>query len=235
MAATEPTTETGLFDGDVHIDAPPEVVFAYLIDPELFVRWGGIQGRARPATGGIYRTEIIPGTTARWRVRRGRPAPAAVVYTFGWEGDDQVIKPGSSRVEIDLEPDGGGTRLRLRHSGLPEDAVGDHRTGWEHYVGRLVVVAAGGDPGRDPWLDAPPGAWSSRALPPKRNHDARDTRGKGQHNGQRSRALRDRREGQRRASASTTETCSAGRRASTSRAGTAWSTPKPTAPASVVA
>lgn len=155
MAATEPTTETGLFEGDVHIDAPPEVVFEYLIDPELFVRWGGSKAELDPRPGGIHRTEIIPGTTARGEfIEVDRPR--RVVYTFGWEGDDQPIKPGSSRVEIDLEPDGSGTRLRMRHSGLPEDAVGDHRTGWEHYFGRLAVVAGGGDPGRDPWLDGPP-------------------------------------------------------------------------------
>ena len=65
MAATEPTTETGLFEGDLHIDAPPEVVFEYLVDPELFVRWGATLAELDPRPGGIYRTEIIPGTTAR--------------------------------------------------------------------------------------------------------------------------------------------------------------------------
>jgi hypothetical protein len=26
-----------------------------------------------------------------------------------------------------------------------------HRGGWEHYLDRLVVAAADGDPGPDPW------------------------------------------------------------------------------------
>ena len=157
MATTEPTTETGLYEGEVHIEAPPDVVFPYLIDPDLYARWGGTKAELEPKPGGIYRVEIIPGTTARGEYLEVDP-PRRVVYTFGWEGDDAVIKPGSSTVEIDLEPDGdGGTRLRVRHSGLPEDAVGDHRNGWDHYFGRLAVLAAGGDPGRDPWLDGPPG------------------------------------------------------------------------------
>ena len=42
--------------------------------------------------------------------------------------------------------------LRLRHLGLPTaDQRKAHREGWDHYLARLVVVAAGGDPGPDPW------------------------------------------------------------------------------------
>jgi HipA-like kinase len=32
-------------------------------------------------------------------------------------------------------------------------SAGKHAHGWEHYLARLAVTAAGGDPGRDPWLD----------------------------------------------------------------------------------
>ena len=46
-------------------------------------------------------------------------------------------------------PEGDKTRLRLVHSGLPEEAVKDHSSGWDHYIGRLAVVASGGDPGPD--------------------------------------------------------------------------------------
>ena len=28
--------------------------------------------------------------------------------------------------------------------GLPDDAVGDHTDGWDHYLDRLAVVATGG-------------------------------------------------------------------------------------------
>jgi hypothetical protein len=47
--------------------------------------------------------------------------------------------------------------VRLTHSGLPPEAVPPHELGWAHYVGRLAVVAAGGDPGPDPLrADDPP-------------------------------------------------------------------------------
>ena len=64
------------------------------------------------------------------------------------------VPPGSSTVEIDLLPEGDGTMVRFRHSGLPsEDAVQRHGHGWDHYLPRLQTAAQGGDPGRDPWLD----------------------------------------------------------------------------------
>jgi len=66
---------------------------------------------------------------------------------------DNPITPGSTRVEITLEPDGDKTRLRLAHSGLPDDdAVAQHIHGWDHYLARLAVVAGGGqvDPDTGP-------------------------------------------------------------------------------------
>ena len=55
-------------------------------------------------------------------------------------------------MEIDLIPQGGGTLVRLTHSGLPTQESRDmHLEGWAHYVERLGVAAAGGDPGPDPW------------------------------------------------------------------------------------
>jgi uncharacterized protein YndB with AHSA1/START domain len=50
-----------------------------------------------------------------------------VVFTWGGvEG----LKPGQSTVEFLLEPDGGGTLVKLRHYGLPRAAVELHRRGW---------------------------------------------------------------------------------------------------------
>jgi uncharacterized protein YndB with AHSA1/START domain len=155
MAATDPTTDTAPYEGEVRIDAPPEVVYRYLTEPELHCRWEGTKAELDPRPGGIYRVEIIPGTTARGEFVELDP-PNRVVFTFGWEGEGQPIPPGASRVEIDLTADGDTTLLQIRHSGLPTDAVDGHRTGWEHYTERLVIAAAGGDPGRDAWLDGPP-------------------------------------------------------------------------------
>ncbi len=73
-----------------------------------------------------------------------------VVIAMGWDMPDNAVPPGSSRVEITLHPEGDKTRVRLVHSGLPDDdAVDQHTQGWDHYLGRLAVAAAGGDAGPD--------------------------------------------------------------------------------------
>jgi uncharacterized protein YndB with AHSA1/START domain len=76
-----------------------------------------------------------------------------LVYTFGWEpeeGNPGAVPPGSTTIEIELEPSGDGTILRFRHYGFESaEAAGMHRHGWDHYLGRLEVAAAGGDPGED--------------------------------------------------------------------------------------
>ncbi len=72
-----------------------------------------------------------------------------VVFTFGWDVPDNPIRPGSTTVTYELAGEGDKTRVTLTHAGLPDDAVGDHSNGWDHYLGRLSVVAAGGDAGPD--------------------------------------------------------------------------------------
>jgi len=45
----------------------------------------------------------------------------------------------------------GGTRVVLRHYGLPDDSQrAHHRKGWLLYLDRLGLRARGGDPGPDP-------------------------------------------------------------------------------------
>ncbi len=68
-----------------------------------------------------------------------------------------AVPPGSTTVEIELEPTGEATRVRFSHRDLPSaEARRSHIEGWDHYLPRLVTAAQGTDPGRDPWLD--PGA-----------------------------------------------------------------------------
>ena len=72
-----------------------------------------------------------------------------LAYSFGWEGRESM-PPGSGLIEIDLIDQGGGTLLRMAHSGLPDAIeVASHGKGWAHYLSRLGVAATGGDPGPD--------------------------------------------------------------------------------------
>ncbi|MDQ3784722.1 MAG: SRPBCC domain-containing protein [Actinomycetota bacterium] len=75
-------------------------------------------------------------------------------HTWGWEPESgSSVAPGSTTVEYELIPDGSGTLLRFSHRNLPgSEAVASHAHGWDHYLERLPEVAAGGDPGVDPWI-----------------------------------------------------------------------------------
>jgi uncharacterized protein YndB with AHSA1/START domain len=148
-------SETTTVEREVAIDASPQTVWEFLVDPEKATRWMGQKASFDPRPGGEYRLEVIPGHTARGEFVELDP-PHRLVYTWGWEAGEQgdnAVPPGTSTVEIELIPEGDGTTLRFTHSGLPgSEAAESHAHGWDHYLERLVTVAAGGDPGADPWL-----------------------------------------------------------------------------------
>jgi uncharacterized protein YndB with AHSA1/START domain len=146
---------------EIEIAATPETVWELIVDPEKAVRWWGqaVEMDARP--GGSFRVEVSSRSIARGEIVEADP-PRRLVYTFGWElggaGPD-LVPPGSTTVEIDLVATETGTTLRLLHRGLTgAKAASDHGDGWAHYLGRLAVVATGGDPGPDPWSQPAPEA-----------------------------------------------------------------------------
>ena len=148
----ETTAETTRVEREVAIAASPETVWEFLVDPEKAVRWMGIEATLEPQPGGRYRVEVLPGEVASGEFVELDP-PRRAVWTWGWEpGSRGTVPVGASTVAVDLAPTDAGTLVRLTHS-LPADAATGHSDGWDHYLSRLAVVAAGGDPGADPWLD----------------------------------------------------------------------------------
>lgn len=132
------------------IAAAPETVFGYLIDPERFRRWQGVDAELDPRPGGIFRVTTIapPHYTASGSYVEIDP-PSRVVFTWGWEPHDDLddgqraMPPGTTKVEIMLLPDRDGTILRLRHSGLPHEAAcAFHTAGWEWTLDQLAAGTA---------------------------------------------------------------------------------------------
>jgi uncharacterized protein YndB with AHSA1/START domain len=140
---------------EVRIQARPETVFRYLVDADRMIQWMGAQATLDARPGGELSVLVAGQHHALGQFIEIDP-PHRVVFTFGWEGEAMSIPPGGSRVQIDLIPEDGGTRLRLVHSELPEAAYGDHAHGWEHYLGRLAALAESGRPARDPWDSVTP-------------------------------------------------------------------------------
>jgi uncharacterized protein YndB with AHSA1/START domain len=130
----------GELNKEVWIDASPEQVFRYLVEPELTVRWFGEESWNDPRPGGLYRVSV------RGNIVRGEfvelDAGRRVVHTWGWEGADQIHAPGTTTVDWDLEAVDGGTRVRLRHSGLTDEGVQRHSEGWDQFVPELAKAVA---------------------------------------------------------------------------------------------
>ena len=150
-----PSHESDVIERQIRIAARPETVFSFFTDPDKMTRWKGKSATLDPRPGGIYRVDINGRNVARGEYVEVVPH-SRVVFTWGWEGDSSPLPPGSSKVEVSLIPDGDGTIVRLRHLGLSPEQRQAHAEGWEHYMPRLALAAAGGDPGPDP--SAPAGA-----------------------------------------------------------------------------
>jgi uncharacterized protein YndB with AHSA1/START domain len=148
-------TDTTVYERTLAIDASPETVWEFLVDPEKLMRWKGINADLVTEPGGIFRCEVIPGHIARGEYVE-IDKPKKLVFTWGWDGSEDV-PPGSSTIVIELASDGDGTSLRFVHQDLPNaEAIASHAHGWDHYLPRLETAAGGGNPGEDPWVTQAP-------------------------------------------------------------------------------
>ena len=140
--------ERNIVEREVRIAAAPATVFEFFTDPDKMIQWKGRKAELDPRPGGIYRVDINDQAVARGEYLEVDP-PHRVVFTWGWEGGEgeHAVPPGSSRVEVTLEPDGEGTLVRLRHHDLPDEALEIHGQGWDLFLGRLTKAAVGEDPG----------------------------------------------------------------------------------------
>jgi len=115
-------------------------VFSYLVQPEKFVLWMGTEAKIDARPGGAFRLDVDGEHIASGKIEAVDP-PHRVVLTWGCEGSEDV-PPGSTTVEITLEARGRETLLRLRHTGLPNEAQRDvHRAGWSGYLAQLALKA----------------------------------------------------------------------------------------------
>lgn len=137
-----------LVEKTVQVDAPPDLLYELLTDAGHLVRWMAATAEVEPRVGGVIRWTHVNGDTCSGRFVELVPG-RRIVFTYGWERADVEVPPGSTTVEITLEPTGDGTRLRLVHRGLAGPMADAHAGGWANYVGRLAAVAEGRDPGPD--------------------------------------------------------------------------------------
>jgi uncharacterized protein YndB with AHSA1/START domain len=132
----------GDFTTSVRIAAVPEIVFPYLTDPDLIVRWMGDWADLQARPGGTFAVDIS-GVPVRGEFVAVEP-PHRLVFTWGAAGN-AALPPGSTTVEITLRPDGEATVVELVHRDLPPEEVPRHAEGWDWFLPRLAGAAVEGD------------------------------------------------------------------------------------------
>ncbi len=141
------------FRTSIDIAAAPEQVFDHFVQPELLVRWMGDYARLEAVEGGVFSVDINGVLIRGHFVRVERPHFLEVAWG---EAGNQAMPPGATRLRVTFEARGAQTHVVLEHSGLVPTEAAKHAIGWPHFVERLRIAAAGGDPGPDPWKSAPP-------------------------------------------------------------------------------
>ena len=142
MPAT--ATETEVITRTVEIAASPETVYSFLADPARMATWLGRRVEADPRPGGLLRIDYNGFDIMRGTFLELVPH-SRVVWSWGWESlSTSQTPPAGSTVEISLEPDGNGTRLSLRHSGLQAQEIAAHGAGWDFFVQNLASIVRGG-------------------------------------------------------------------------------------------
>lgn len=138
----------------VHIAASPEQVFGYFTRPEAMVSWMGEYAVLDPRPGGEFSVDIR-GVPIRGRYLEVDP-PRWLLISWGHAGSER-FPPGTSRLEVTLVAEAGGTTVHIVHGGLPDFAARLNAVGWARYLARLTSSATGGDPGPDSWVPPPDG------------------------------------------------------------------------------
>jgi uncharacterized protein YndB with AHSA1/START domain len=123
-----------------HFDAAPERVWRALTDPRELAGW------LAPAeidlrVGGSVILKFDDGDE-RGKITELRE-PEVIAYTWNEGKTDSLVR-------FELEPDGSGTRLMLRHTFDGEADLPSYGGGWHHHLEQLIAQVAGNPIGWDP-------------------------------------------------------------------------------------
>ncbi len=155
--AATTTSVPDLIERDVLIEAPVEVVWRIVTEPEGMNAWFSDTARLdlRPGGDGVLSFGHEAGSAMDVNIRVEAVEPPHR-FAFRWSHPDGAEpRPGNSAlVEFTLTAEGRHTRLRVVESGLaamdwPQEQkaayLDDHAKGWEHHFHRMLDHVAQGD------------------------------------------------------------------------------------------
>jgi uncharacterized protein YndB with AHSA1/START domain len=140
--------EHGSIEREIHIEAPPEVVYQVISTPAHLREWWPDEADIEPAPGatgtitfGADGAKVVPLTVLE--------ADPPRRFSFHWAYD--AASPVPLTVTFDLVPSGTGTLLQFTEAGFREKGFEgavleewyrDHAQGWDHFLPRLVTYVA---------------------------------------------------------------------------------------------
>jgi uncharacterized protein YndB with AHSA1/START domain len=127
---------TGDIRHEIAIDAPPDVVFAKLVEPDELNRWIAYNASVEPHAGGTF--DLGWGEGMASQILEITP-PSKLSY--GW---------ATQTVTWTLEGSGGKTRLLIVHSGFDPDTVPGERLGWLNFMTWIGSMAEVGPAWQSP-------------------------------------------------------------------------------------
>jgi uncharacterized protein YndB with AHSA1/START domain len=147
--------EYASIEREIHIDAPPEVVFEVVSRPEHIRDWWGAETQLRALPGAESELAWADGDDPRAHVERVTVLAAEPprVLSFRWThaAGEHATQANSLLVTFELVPSGDGTLLRLTETGFRErgwaaavleEQYLEHATGWDAFVPRIADCAA---------------------------------------------------------------------------------------------
>lgn len=148
--------EYASIEREIHIDAPPEVVFEVISRPEHVRDWWNVDVDFQPTPGSTGELAWADGDNPRAHV-----APLTVVvaepprlFSFRWThpAGETAREGNSNLVTFELVPSGTGTLLHFTETGfrergweaaMLEQKYLEHGAGWDNFVPRIKAYAEG--------------------------------------------------------------------------------------------
>ena len=148
--------EYASIEREIHVEAPPEVVFEVISRPEHIREWWDAESDVTPTPGATGELVWADGDNPR-----AHATPVTVVvaepprlFTFRWTHDagEAPVDGNSLLVTFELVPSGSGTLLRLSETGFRErgwesavleEQYQEHVVGWSMFVPRIAAYAEG--------------------------------------------------------------------------------------------
>jgi len=154
VAYQEELMEYASIEREIHIDAPPSVVFDVVSSPEHVRGWWNADTDFEATPGSTGELVWADGDDPRAHVEQLTVVVAdrPKLFSFRWtQPAGEAAREGNSNlVTFELVPSGGGTLLRFTETGFRErgweaavleQRYLDHSTGWDRFVPRIQAYA----------------------------------------------------------------------------------------------